>query len=63
MALQGSFADYVGSQVMTFELYTLHFWLRAAASACGMGVALAGIPGRVLQRSAVAQKAGSRDRL
>lgn len=60
MAPQSSFADDVGSQVMTFEPYALHFWLRAAASACGMGVALAGIPGRGLQRSAVARKAGSR---
>ena len=60
MALQGSFADDVGSQVTAFEPHASRFWLRAAASACGMGVALAGIPGRGLQRSAVAQKAGSR---
>ena len=60
MAPQGSFADDVGSQVTAFEPHASRFWLRAAASACGMGVALAGIPGRGPQRSAVARKAGSR---
>ena len=60
MAPQGSFADDVGSQVTAFEPHASRFWLRAAASACGMGVALAGILDYSLQRSAVAQKVRSR---
>ena len=46
IARWSSLAADVGSQVAALSSYTLHFWLRAAASAYGIGDALAGIPGR-----------------
>ena len=58
IARWSSLAADVGPQVTALSSHALRLWLRAAASACGIDDALAGILGRGRHDSAVAQNAG-----